>query len=182
LNSQEIAKLKKRAHQIVTSLKEDMSKIRTGNITPELVEDLQVEVYGSKMTVKELGAIKKTGPSELLVEPWDKEAIEALEKAFYNADLGVSPVVSDRGVMLKFPSLTQEVRENLKDTVIQRAEEAKIALRRVRQDVKENIQKLEETHGEDFVFRLKEEMEKVVKEFNGTIEELKEAKIAEIEL
>ncbi len=175
-----IPNLKNNLEDIFSKVKEDVAKLRTGIVTAELIEDIPVEVYGSEMTVKELGAIRKVGPSELYIEPWDKNNLEGLEKALYQADIGASPITDQSGIRLKFPSLTSERRESLLRELNERIEQAKRRIRLARQKAMKESEKLESTQGEDFVYRLKEDIEDVIGEFKDKLQELKEAKEEEI--
>ena len=108
-----IRDLEKKLNTVKAELNEKLSKIRTGRVNADLIEDISVEAYGSKMSVKELATIRKPGPSELFIEPWNKDVLEDLEKALYEADLGATPVATNQGIRLSFPSLTSERRESL---------------------------------------------------------------------
>ena len=178
--SEVIRDLEKKLKTIKTGLKDEIGKIRTGRVNADLVEDISVQAYGSKMSVKELATIRKPGPSELFIEPWNKDILENLEKALYEADLGATPVATNQGIRLNFPSLTAERRESLLKGLGETVENFKQQVRRVRQEARKEAQELESSEGEDFVFRLEENIEDLVKEYNEKIKELRETKKEEI--
>lgn len=172
--------LEKKLDVIKTGLKEELSKIRTGRVNADLVEEISVQAYGAKMSVKELATIRQPGPSELFIEPWNKDVLEDLEKALYEADLGAAPVATNQGIRLNFPSLTAERRESLLKDLGETVENFKQQIRKARQEARKKAQELESSEGEDFVFRLEENIEDLVKECNEEIKELREKKEKEI--
>ena len=178
--SKVINELENKFKEIISSLQEELSKIRTGRVNAELVEDIKVRAYGSAMTVKELATIRKPGPSELFIEPWNKDILEDLEKALYEADLGATPISTNQGIRLNFPSLTSERRETLLKELGETVEKYKQQIRKSRQEARKSAQELEASEGKDFVFRLEENIEDSVKEYNKKIQELREKKEEEI--
>lgn len=177
-----IRDLEKKLKAAREALKDALGKIRTGRVNANLVEDIPVEVYGSKMTIKELATIRKPGPTELVIEPWNKDVLEDLEKALYEADIGASPIAFQQGIRLNFPSLTAERRKVLLRELGETVEEFKEKARKARQDARKEAQKLESSQGEDFVFRLEENIEDLIKDFNQQVQELKEKKEEEISI
>lgn len=172
--------LEKKLKGLLGLLVEELSKVRTGMVSSELVEDIPVEAYGSEMSVKELATVRKPGPTELLIEPWDKDILEDLERALYEADLGATPIATKRGIRLNFPSLTAERRESLLRELGEKVEVFKQRIRAARQEARSKAQKFESSRGEDFVFRLEENIEDLVKEYNEKIEKMREKKEEEI--
>ncbi len=175
-----IRDLEKKLKVAKEALKDDLGKIRTGRVSAELVEDITVDVYGSKMTIKELATIRKPGPTELVIEPWNKDILEDLEKTLHEADIGASPIATQQGIRLNFPSLTAERREILLRELGETVEEYKQKARTARQEARKDAQKLESSQGEDFVFRLEENIEELIQDFNQQVQELKEKKEEEI--
>ncbi|MEA2020323.1 MAG: ribosome-recycling factor [Patescibacteria group bacterium] len=175
-----ISNLESNLESIFDKVREDVAKLRTGLVNAELVEDIPVEVYDSEMSIKEIGTIRKVGPSELYIEPWDKNNLKELEKALYQADIGASPVADQSGVRLKFPSLTAERRDSLLRDLNERIEQAKQQIRAARQKARKEAEKLEPTQGKDFVYRMKEDIEDTISKFKDKLQELKDAKEKEI--
>lgn len=178
--SEVISDLKGNFEKILSLLREDLAKIRTGRATPSVVEDLLVEAYGERLKLKELAAIRAPGPRELLIEPWDRRILGEIEKALAQADLGASPVVEKTAVRIAFPSLTSERRGTLLLEVGRRVETAKNEVRYARQEARERTEELEKTEGEDFVFRLRKEIDEEVERVGEEIEEIKRRKEEEI--
>jgi len=175
-----ITELRDKFSKILGALREDLAKLRTGRANPSIIEDLSVEAYGERLRLKELGAIRTSGPRQLFIEPWDRSIIENIEKTLLRAELGVSPVVEESGIRLTFPSLTSERRRSLMAEVGRRIEAAKNQVRYARQEAREQAEQLEGSQGEDFVFRLKEEIEKEVENVGKELEEIRKRKEEEI--
>ena len=178
--SKVIADLKDNLEAILSSFREELSKIRTGRITSVVVEDIPVEVYGTRMTIKELATIRIPEPLQILIELWDKNILGNVERALILADLGVSPVVGEGIIRLNFPPLTLEGRERLVKLVKERVEEARLRIRRARQEVRSEVESFRDSEGEDFVFRLEKEIDRLVTEAGDRIEEIKKKKEEEI--
>jgi len=178
--SEIVSNFKDNLEAILNSFREELVKIRTGRITPAVVEDILVEAYATKMSLKELAAISVPEPRQLLIEPWDKGVLEEVEHALTLADLGALPVVVGGAIRLSFPSLTSESREILLKAVGKAAGETKARVRRARQKVRQEVEGFKASEGEDFVFRLEKEVDKVVEVFGRKIEELMQEKEEEI--
>ena len=171
-----------RFEPIFGDLKESLATIRTGRASASLVEDLEVEVYETKMRLKELAAIAIPEARQILVTPWDKTVLGVIEKTLQAA--GFNPVVEGDLLRLNLPSLTGEDRERLMGEVGERAEEAKIKVRGVRRKATEEIERLEKEKqlSEDEAFAQKKEIDEEVKEANNKIAELAEEKKRQLAL
>lgn len=163
-------------------LKNELSQIRTGRVTPSLVENILVEAYGTKMTVKELGAISVLDSQNLVVAPWDKSLIKSVAKAIRDTQPSLSPIEDGEKLRVPVPALTEERRKELAKTVGVKVEECKNAIRIVRQEAMKDIDKMfvDKAIGEDEKFRLREETEKTVKEFSESFDVLGEQKKSEL--
>ena len=162
--------------------KAELSGLRTGRANAAVLEDLPVEAYGSTMTVKGVGSILVPDAKTILVEPWDKSLLKEIEKAIRQAPIGLNPVVDGNRVRVTLPSLTEEGRKELVKIVGKKAEEARISIRNIREDVKEKIAAMEKANEvtEDERFRLQETLETQVKGWNEKIANLAEEKEQEI--
>ena len=165
---------------VLVVLRDAFSRIRTGRATPALVEDAAVEAYGTKMKIKELATITVPEPRQLLVEPWDKSVLGDIERALIKLDLGTSPIVGEQDIRIVLPPLTAERREALVREVNDQVGVAKSKMRKFRQDVRGMVEELEDSEGNDFVFRLKAEVDDVVKVVGEDIEELQQKKEQEL--
>jgi len=165
---------------VLAALRDSLSRIRTGRATPALVEDVAVEAYGVKMKIKELATTTSPEPRQLLIEPWDKSVLGDIERALIQLDLGTSPIVSDQDIRIVLPPLTAERRGALMKEVNGQVAVAKSKIRKFRQEVRGMVEELEDSEGEDFVFRLKNEIEDLVKTGGEKVEELRQKKEQEL--
>lgn len=163
-------------------LKEELSKIRTGRANSSIVEDIQVECYGSRQPIKALGTIRSLDPQTLVIEPWDKNSIEAIASAITKAQNGLSAVPEGERVRIPFPPLSEERRKEFIRLSSARAEDTKIALRKLRDETMKELERAEKAKeiSEDEQFRQKERCELKFKDANATIENLKDQKEKEL--
>ena len=169
--------LKNDLDKCVSHLKEELAQIRTGRATPELVEPIKVEAYGTMNPLKNLGNISASDAKSLVVQLWDPSIKEDVVKAIRDAELGLSPVLEGDSVRIGLPDLTEERRKDLVKIMKDRVETARIAVRNVRRDYIKLIDGLEaDGLREDDAKRQKEDVEKEVKTVNEEIEKLREAK------
>jgi ribosome recycling factor len=167
---------------VIGHLKVELGQMRTGRATPALVEGLQVEAYGSVMEMKGIGSISVQDAKTLVIEPWDKNLLKAIEKAIHESPLGINPVVDSKVVRLTMPAMTEENRKALVKTMKEKIEEAKVAARGVREKVRGEIVAAEKAgeFSEDEKFKLLEDLDKLTKEYVDEIEELGKKKEEEI--
>ncbi|HEY4510083.1 MAG TPA: ribosome recycling factor [Candidatus Paceibacterota bacterium] len=162
----------------------ELGKIRTGQASPSLVEDVQVNVFGEMMPLKQLAGISCPERRQILIEPWDQSYVGPIEKALQQSSLGTSPVVEGKAIRVHLPQLTQEYREQLAKLLGEKAEETRKAIRKKREDAWEEVQdkaKQGEIR-EDDKFRAKEELQKLVDDYSAKIDELIRRKKQEIEV
>lgn len=162
--------------------KTDIASIRTGRATPALVEDITVEAYGQRMTVKELATITAPEPRSLLIQPWDKGVVQAIESVIRKSDIGLSPVVDGQNIRLNIPALTEERRKEFIKFLKQKTEDTRVKIRRIREEIWHKVQVMEHAHeiSEDEKFKAKEELQKIVDDYNKKIEELENKKEQEL--
>ncbi|MBI1984970.1 MAG: ribosome recycling factor [Candidatus Wildermuthbacteria bacterium] len=163
--------------------KKELSKIRTGSASPSLVEDITVDVFSQKMQIKQLGSISCPERKQIVIQPWDKSYLEAIEKALQKAQLGASPVVDKDIVRLTLPPLTQEYRQTLLRVLSEKIEQTRQVIRKWREDAWGEIQEKvrEGKLREDDKFKGKEDLQKMVDEYQKKIEDIAEAKKKEVE-
>lgn len=168
--------------KIISDLKSEVSSLRTGRATPALVEDLEIEAYGVRQLLKSLAAISSPEPRQILIQPWDKSLLPAIEKAIQASPLGLNPIADKDTIRLSLPALTEERKRDLVKLLKEKMELSRIQVRRLRDEVMKEIAAKEKTReiSEDEKFRQKQEMEKIVWECNKKIEELGQAKEREI--
>jgi ribosome recycling factor len=175
---------KKDFDAVVEWAKGEIAGIRTGRAHSSMVEDLVVDYMGSKLRIKELATITTPEPRVIFVQPWDKGAIPFIEKAIKDRSLGLNPMSDSNGVRLTIPSLTEERRKEFSKLLHQKAEEARIKSRQIREDILKKVQSAvkEKTAREDELKNTKEEVQKKIDEFNKKIDEMVEKKETELML
>lgn len=168
--------------KVIEAFRVDAASIRSGRISPVLVEDIAVDAYGQQMPMKQLAAINSQGPMTIVIQPWDQSVVPAIEKALRESALGVMPTSEGNLVRLNFPPLTEEKRQMLLKVLGQKTEQYKIQFRQLRDDVRKEIQKMAEAKeiGEDERFQLNDKLQKEVDAFNAGIEEAMKKKETEI--
>ena len=162
------SELRSKLNDSIEFLQEEMSKVRTGRASPSLLEQVKVNAYGSKMTLKELGSISVLDAQSLVVSPWDKSLLKEINKAISESDLGLNPMVDGEVVRVPIPDLTEERRKELTKSVTVKVEEVKNSIRNIRQEAMKDIDTAfeDKSISEDEKFSQKEEVEEIVKEFN----------------
>jgi len=163
-------------------LEGELAKIRTSRASPALVEDIEVNAFGSNFPIKQLGAISTPQTNQIVIQPWDVSYIEPIEKAISQSGLGMSCAVDKNVIRLNLPLLTEEYRLALGKTLNEKAEQARQVMRRQREDVWNKIQAAQKAKelSEDDKFRGKDELQKVVDEYNKKIKDLIDKKNKEI--
>lgn len=164
---------KKELDKIIDSMVDDFSKVRAGRVSPELVENIKVEVYGSEMPLKSLASINVSDAKSLLVESWDKSIAENVTKALISSGMGFSASNEGGSIRVMVPDLTEERRQEFVRIIKDRAETARVAVRNARQKAMKDIP---EGISEDEQKRMKGDIEKEVKEVNNSIAEKKDKK------
>jgi ribosome recycling factor len=159
--------------KVIEKLSEDLSLIRSDRATPALVENLPVEAYGSKLTIKEVAAITSPDSRQLVIQPWDKEILNQLESALER----FNPRIDGDVLRVTLPSLTDERKEELEKEVNQKCEEARIAVRRNRDKERDDVKK---DPDENTRYRKFKELDDESEKINKQIEEMRERKAQEI--
>src|SRR3989344_9307222 len=164
---------KQKLEKIIGHLKQEVAGLRTGRATPALVEDLEVEYYGAKTPLKAVAAISSPDPKSLIIQPWDKSAVPAIEKAIQGSSLGLNPITDRDAIRISIPPLTEERRKELTKLLGKHLEEARIHVRREREETLKEIDRKEKAKeiSEDERFRQKNEVQKAVDETNKKIED-----------
>lgn len=166
----------------LTHLREECNKIRTGRANPGIVENLMVDYYGTKTPLKQIANISVPEPRQIMIQPWDKGALPSIETAIRESDLGLNPGNDGLGIRLVLPQLNEETRKDLVKVLNNRAEEARITVRNVREDIWKEIVDLEKagTISEDDKFAGKDTLQKTVDDYNQAIEDIRRKKETDI--
>ena len=160
----------------------DFSSIRTGRANPLLLDGIVVDYYGEKMPLNQLGGVAAPEPRLLVITPWDKGSLTAIEKAIQTSDLGLNPQSDGQVIRLSIPHLTEERRKEMIKSLHKKAEEHKIAIRNVRRDVNDHLKDLEKKHdiSEDDDKRAQEQIQKITDKYIDQIEKLTKVKESEL--
>lgn len=177
-----LQKLRQEFEGLINFYKGDIASIRTGRATPTLVEDVQVEYFGVKYRLKELASITAPEPRSVLIQPWDKGALEAISGAIQKSGVGLMPIAEGQSLRLNIPALTEDRRKEFIKLLKHKTEEARIKIRQHREHAWDKIQKMEKAGEirEDDKFKGKEDLQKLVDEYNGKIEDLEKKKENEL--
>lgn len=173
----------KRIAEILDRAAKDLAGVRTGRAAPAILDSVQVESYGTRMSITQVANVSVEDARTLRVAPWDMSQVKEIEKAITVANLGLSVGADERGVRVSFPELTSERRAQLVKLAKEKVEEARAMLRGARDEVWSDIQKQEKEGKmpEDDKFRAKDEMQKRVDAANQKFEEALGRKEKEIE-
>ncbi len=176
-----IQALKTKLDEAKQYLKEELSSIRGSRPTPALVEDIAVEYFEQKVPVKQLGSISVIPPREIQVQVWDQNAAKAVENAIAQK-LGIQTALDGMIIHCNLPELTLERKQELAKVIKQKAEESRIRSRTIRDDVKKEIDKKEESGeiAKDEKFDTMEKVQKEMDAFNKSVEDTVTAKLSEI--
>ena len=139
-----------------------------------ILDGVSVESYGSHVPLKNVASVSIEDPKTLRIMPWDKNQIKEIEKAIVSSNLGLSVAVDTIGIRVIFPQLTTETRQTLVKILKEKLEESRITVRKERERIWDEVQKLEKEGKmtEDEKFRAKEDLQKVIDEINGKLEDI----------
>jgi ribosome recycling factor len=163
-------------------LQHELAAVRTGKASPGLVENIDVEAYGSMMKLKQVALITTPEPRMIVVQPFDASTVQAIEKALKESRIGINPNVDGKIIRLPIPALTEERRKELVKGIKHMAEESRVRIRSARRDGLEELKKAQKGGGitEDEVERYEKDVQKLTDEFVKKIEDALNAKEADI--
>jgi len=153
----------------ITNLEQRFTNVRAGRANPSMLDSIMVEYYGVPTPIKSLANISVPEARQLMIKPFDRSVLGAIEKAIFEANLGVTPNNNGECVFIVIPALTEDRRKELVKQVKQMAEEAKIALRNIRQDANTALKNLKLPEDEEK--RGNEDVQELINEYNKVIEE-----------
>lgn len=166
----------------VEFFKKDIANLRTGRANPAMLDGIMAESYGVKTPLNGLASIAVSDAKSMVISPWDKNVLKDIEKAIVEADLGVGVVNEGDKIRISIPQITEENRKDLAKKLNGKTEDARIALRQVRDEVKESIEQAEKEKkiSEDDKFRFMKELDEEVRKKNEEIKEIRDNKEKEI--
>lgn len=179
---EQISDAKSRMHKAVEALQHELLTVRTGRASTGLVEHIKVEYYGTPTPLQQLATISTPDPKLIVITPYDKTALGAIEKAIQKSDLGLQPSTDGNVVRLSIPPLTEERRKELAKHIRKRVEEARVAVRNVRRDVHDQLRKLEHDHSmsQDDLKRSETELQKLTDDQVSQVDSIGEDKEQEV--
>jgi|SRR3989344_5912638 len=163
-------------------LAKEYSQIHTGRVSPAVLDSIFISVYGSNQPIKNMASINIEDPKTIRVAPWDKNQIKEIESAIRSSGLSLSVSVDADGLRVSFPQLTAETRASIVKICKGKMEEARISVRKEREEVWNDIQKKEKEGeiSEDVKFKGKDELQKIIDEINNKLEQIFNKKETEI--
>jgi ribosome recycling factor len=169
-----LAETKDRMGKARDHLQGEFGSIRTGRASPIFVEKLKIDYYGSEVPLQQLAGFSVPEPRLLVISPYDKGSIKAIEKAIQASDLGITPSNDGAVIRLAFPQLTEERRKELVKVVKHRAEEARVAVRNLRRSARHDLEAFQKEGelSEDDLDRAEKELEKLTHEHVAEIDNL----------
>ena len=173
------AQAEERMGKALSALHENFSSVRTGRANAMALDRIKVDYYGVPTPVNQMAGVKTPDAHMLVIEPWDKTTLKAIEKAILESDLGVTPSNDGTVIRLPFPALTEERRRELVKECREYAEQAKVSIRNIRRDFNNKLERDEELT-EDDVRREQAKVQKHTDEYVAKVEELLKEKEAEV--
>lgn len=177
-----VAAAEGRMEKAIEVLRKDLASLRAGRATPALLDKISVDYYGAITPINQVANISIPEPRLLVIQPWDKGMISAVEKAIMKSDLGLTPTSDGTVIRLAVPQLTQERRTELVKVVKKKAEEARVAVRNVRRDANDQLKELEKDGdvSQDEARKGQDEIQKVTDKHIKGIDQVLEKKEKEI--
>ena len=177
-----LAQAKARMERAVEDFRKDLGGVRTGRANTALLDNVRVDYHGTPMPINQLGTMSVPDPSMIMISPWDPTAVPLIDKAIRTADLGLNPTNDGKVVRVPIPALTEERRKDLVKMIHKILENHRTAVRNVRRDIKEHVEKLEKEKkiSEDDKKRGLDELEKLTHTETKKVEDLSAAKEKEV--
>lgn len=164
----------KRMHKTLETLQHDLTKIRTGRANASFLDHVQVEYYGNITPLSQVANVTTSDARTLMVTPWEKSMVPAVEKAILNAGLGLNPATSGSAVRVPMPALTEERRKEMIKVVRNEGEQARVAVRNIRRDANNHFKDLvkDKSISEDDERRANEQIQKLTDKFVAEVDKL----------
>ncbi len=178
----EISQAKQKMQKAIEHLLEELLSVRSGRANPSLLEGIKVNAYGGMMALKELASINVPEARLLIVQAWDQGNKDAIAKAIRDSGMGFNPIVEDNLIRVAVPALNEERRNDLIKLVNEKGESARVAIRSIRRDTIDSIQKEEKNSkiSKDEAHRYIESVQKITDEMTGEIDKVVKAKDTEL--
>ena len=170
--------LNQKMDEVVEYLGNELAQLRTGRANPALVTDLKIDVYGASTPLQQVAQVSVPDATNIVITPWDKGNLPAIEEAIKKADLGINPVNDGNTIRLTLPPMTEERRSDMTKVVGEKLEAARVSLRNIRHEAITSAEK--EDLPEDALKREKDEITKLTNDYAAKLEQMAEDKKQEI--
>jgi ribosome recycling factor len=177
-----LQKARQRMDGAIDALRREFASVRTGKASPALLDSVKVDAYGSILPINQVGTVSAPEARMLVVQPWDKSLIKAIEKSLRESDLGLNPSNDGAVIRIPIPALTEERRREYVKMLHKLTEEARVAVRNVRRDANDEVKQRQKDEGlsEDDIRREQGEVQKLTDQYIARVEELLKHKEAEV--
>ncbi len=180
-----IAAVEPKMQRAIEAMERDFAGIRTGRASTALVERITVEYYGTQTPLNQVAGISTPDAHLIVIQPWDRSVLSAIEKAITRSDIGITPNVDGTVVRLNIPQLTEERRRDLVKVARHKGEEARVSIRNVRRKAKDQLERIKSDGeaGEDDVRRAEKELDETTAKYVAAIDDAvrhKEAELLEV--
>ena len=182
MSTEILSEAERKMGRAVEAMERDFQALRTGRASTSLVERLHVDYYGTQTPLNQLAGISVPEPHQIVIQPWDRSALGAIERAITKSDIGLTPNVDGTVVRLNIPPLTEERRKDIVRSVHKRMEEARVEVRNLRRDANDSLKKEERdgTLGTDESRRQLDQLQKITDRVIGDVDRLGEVKEQEV--
>jgi ribosome recycling factor len=164
--------LEEKMGKTLRNLDAELATLKAGRANPTMLDRIEVEYYGSMVPISQVANVSVPEPRILMITPWEKSALKAIEKAINMSDLNLNPNNDGSVIRLVIPELTEETRKNTVKVVGKRAEEAKVAIRSIRRDTIEKIKAMKKEISEDEVKKAEEDVQKKVDDYIKKVDKI----------
>jgi ribosome recycling factor len=182
MNAQVLDALKKEMEQTLDAMRKEIAKMRTGRASTALIEGVMVDYYGARTPLNQLAALSAPEPRLLVIQPYDRSVMQAIEKGILQSDLGLTPINDGKVIRVPIPELTEERRKELVRHVRKVAEDYRVSLRNHRRDANERLKKMQKDKQlpEDEARATQDRVQKMTDEYIDKLDKLLKAKEDEL--
>jgi ribosome recycling factor len=177
-----IEEMREQMDAAIEAMRREFSGVRTGKATPNLLDTVRVDAYGSKMPLNQVATVNTPEPRLIVIQPWDKSLMAEIERGIQGADLGLNPSNDGNLIRVPIPPLSEERRRDMVRLLHKMAEEGRISIRHARQEANKSIKQREHDHdiSEDQAHRELDQVQEITDEYIGRIDEMMKKKEEEV--
>ena len=175
----EIKAIEEKMQKAIEAFEQNLKKVRTGRANPNILENIEVDYYGSPTPINQIASISVQEGKTLCIKPYDTSSLKDIERAINASDLGLPPLNDGTCVRISVPSLTEETRKGFCKDISKMAEEAKVAIRNIRRDGNDEVKK-DKSLPEDAAKKLQEDIQKLTDKYVAKTDEVSKAKEKEV--